>query len=103
MAPPCVPLNYSPIAQVYKQDRLKFLSGTAYASLFLCPNKGGIMFDKTVNKLSKMVKGMQKKIAARKQSRKDSQGKSDYSGSSYNGPGNVDHEKTNSNMGQRNY
>jgi hypothetical protein len=61
------------------------------------------MFNKTVNKLSKIVKGMKRKITARKQSRKDSQGKSDFSGSSYNGPGNVDHEKTNSNAGQRNY
>lgn len=38
-----------------------------------------------------------------KQSMKDSQGVSDFSGSSYNGPGNVDREKTNSNMGQRNF
>ncbi len=37
------------------------------------------------------------------QSMKDSQGVSDFSGSSYNGPGNVDREKTNSNMGQRNF
>jgi hypothetical protein len=54
-------------------------------------------------KLSKIVKDMQRKMAARKQSRKDSQGKSDFSGSSYNGPGNVDREKRNSNMSQRNY
>lgn len=42
-------------------------------------------------------------IKRSKQSMKDSQGVSDFSGSSYNGPGNVDREKTNSNMGQRNF
>lgn len=40
---------------------------------------------------------------SRQQSMKNSQGKSDFSGSSYNGPGNVDREKRNSNMSQRNY
>lgn len=40
---------------------------------------------------------------SKQQSMKDSQGKSDFSGSGYNGPGNVDREKTNSNMGQRNF
>lgn len=42
-------------------------------------------------------------IDQKMQSMKHSQGKSDFSGSSYNGPGNVDHEKTNSNMSHRNY
>ncbi len=42
-------------------------------------------------------------IDRKQQSMQDSQGKSNFSGSSYNGPGNVDHEKTNSNMGQRNF
>lgn len=42
-------------------------------------------------------------IDRKNQSMQDSQGKSDFSGSAYNGPGNVDHEKTNSNMGQRNF
>ena len=37
------------------------------------------------------------------QSMKDSQGVSDFSGSGYNGPGNVDHEKRDTNMGQRNF
>lgn len=37
------------------------------------------------------------------QSMADSQGINDFSGSSYNGPGNVDHEKRNSNMSQRNF
>ncbi|HXH29273.1 MAG TPA: hypothetical protein VNJ01_00510 [Bacteriovoracaceae bacterium] len=41
-------------------------------------------------------------IDKKKQSLKDSQGVSDFSGSGYNGPGNVDREKTNSNMSQRN-
>lgn len=40
---------------------------------------------------------------SRQQSLKSSQGTSDFSGSSYNGPGNVDHEKRNSNMSQRNF
>lgn len=40
---------------------------------------------------------------ARQTSMKSSQGKSDFSGSSYNGPGNVDREKRNSNMSQRNF
>lgn len=39
----------------------------------------------------------------RKRSMLDSQGKSDHSGSAYHGPGNVDHEKVNSNMAHRNY
>lgn len=42
-------------------------------------------------------------IAKKNQSMKDSQGVSDFSGSGYNGPGNVDREKTNSNMSQRNF
>lgn len=42
-------------------------------------------------------------IKRTEQSMKDSQGISDFSGSSYNGPGNVDREKTNSNMSQRNF
>ncbi len=40
---------------------------------------------------------------ARQQSMNSSQGKSDFSGSSYNGPGNVDHEKQHSNKTQRNF
>lgn len=45
-----------------------------------------------------------KELLARKnQSMNDSQGVSDFSGSGYNGPGNVDREKTNSNMSQRNF
>jgi hypothetical protein len=40
---------------------------------------------------------------AREESLRSSQGKSDFSGSGYNGPGNVDHEKRNSNMSQRNF
>lgn len=40
---------------------------------------------------------------SRQQSMKDSQGVNDFSGSSYKGPGNVDHEKRNSNMSQRNF
>lgn len=40
---------------------------------------------------------------ARQESLSHSQGKSDFSGSGYNGPGNVDREKRNSNMSQRNY
>lgn len=42
-------------------------------------------------------------IEQKMQSMKDSQGNSDFSGSGYNGPGNVDHEKRNSNMAQRNF
>jgi hypothetical protein len=42
-------------------------------------------------------------IDRKNQSLKDSQGVDDFSGSGYKGPGNVDHEKTNSNMGQRNF
>lgn len=42
-------------------------------------------------------------IRSKEQSMKDSQGVSDFSGSAYNGPGNVDREKVNSNMSQRNY
>ena len=42
-------------------------------------------------------------IKSKNQSMKDSQGVSDFSGSSYNGPGNVDREKRNSNMSQRNF
>jgi hypothetical protein len=42
-------------------------------------------------------------IDRKMQSMNDSQGPSDFSGSAYNGPGNVDREKTNSNMGQRNF
>ncbi|MBA2405381.1 MAG: hypothetical protein H0V66_11465, partial [Bdellovibrionales bacterium] len=42
-------------------------------------------------------------IDRKNQSMQDSQGKSDFSGSGYNGPGNVDREKRNSNMGQRNF
>jgi hypothetical protein len=42
-------------------------------------------------------------IHQKMQSMKHSQGKSDFSGSSYNGPGNVDREKINSNMAHRNY
>jgi len=42
-------------------------------------------------------------IQKKKQSMEDSQGKSNFSGSSYNGPGNVDHEKRDSNMSQRNF
>jgi hypothetical protein len=40
---------------------------------------------------------------SRQQSLSSSQGQSDFSGSSYNGPGNVDREKRNSNMSQRNF
>ena len=46
---------------------------------------------------------LEEPISRTEQSMKDSQGISDFSGSSYNGPGNVDREKTNSNMGQRNF
>jgi hypothetical protein len=42
-------------------------------------------------------------ITQKEQSMIDSQGVSDFSGSGYNGPGNVDREKTNSNMSQRNF
>lgn len=42
-------------------------------------------------------------IDHKNQAMEDSQGTSDFSGSAYNGPGNVDHEKRNSNMGQRNF
>lgn len=42
-------------------------------------------------------------MSRRKHSMIDSQGVSDFSGSGYNGPGNVDREKINSNMGHRNY
>lgn len=42
-------------------------------------------------------------LARKQQSMQDSQGKNDFSGSGYNGPGNVDHEKRNSNMSQRNF
>jgi hypothetical protein len=42
-------------------------------------------------------------ITRKNQSMNDSQGVSDFSGSAYNGPGNVDREKTNSNMSQRNF
>ncbi len=42
-------------------------------------------------------------IDKKNQSMSDSLGVSDFSGSSYNGPGNVDREKTNSNMSQRNF
>lgn len=42
-------------------------------------------------------------IASKNESMKSSQGNSDFSGSSYNGPGNVDAEKRNSNMSQRNF
>ena len=42
-------------------------------------------------------------IKSKNQSMKDSQGVSDFSGSAYNGPGNVDKEKRNSNMSQRNF
>lgn len=44
-----------------------------------------------------------KEISRRMQSMKDSQGISDFSGSGYNGPGEVDREKRNSNMSQRNF
>ena len=40
---------------------------------------------------------------SRQESLKSSQGVSDFTGSGYNGPGNVDREKRNSNMSQRNY
>lgn len=40
---------------------------------------------------------------ARQQSLRSSQEKTDFSGSSYNGPGNVDREKRHSNMSQRNF
>lgn len=46
---------------------------------------------------------LEESINRTEQSMKDSQGISDFSGSSYNGPGNVDKEKTNSNMSQRNF
>jgi uncharacterized protein YwbE len=39
----------------------------------------------------------------RDQSMLDSQGTGTHSGSGYHGPGNVDHEKTNSNKAQRNF
>lgn len=42
-------------------------------------------------------------IKRKKQSLSDSQGVDDFSGSSYKAPGNVDHEKTHSNMSQRNF
>ncbi len=42
-------------------------------------------------------------IDSKNQSMKDSQGVSDFSGSGYHGPGNVDAEKRNSNMSQRNF
>lgn len=42
-------------------------------------------------------------LARKQQSMQDSQGKNNFSGSGYNGPGNVDHEKRNSNMSQRNF
>jgi len=48
-------------------------------------------------------KASQDLIARKNESMKDSQGKSGFSGSGYNGPGNVDAEKRNSNMGQRNF
>lgn len=41
--------------------------------------------------------------AARQQSLRNSQGKNDWTGSGYNGPGNVDREKRNSNMAMRNF
>ncbi len=64
---------------------------------------------KFLNKLKKFFnKNLQDKpkndfIKSKMQAMKDSQGKGDFSGSSYNGPGNVDHEKTYSNMSQRNF
>lgn len=42
-------------------------------------------------------------ITRKTQSMENSQGTNDFSGSAYNGPGNVDHEKRNSNMSQRNF
>lgn len=42
-------------------------------------------------------------IAGKIQSMSDSQGKSDFSGSSYNGPGNVDREKVHSSAAQKNF
>jgi hypothetical protein len=42
-------------------------------------------------------------INQKMQSMKHSQGKANFSGSSYNGPGNVDREKIDSNMAHRNY
>lgn len=42
-------------------------------------------------------------IQRKQTSMKASQGVSDHSGSAYKGPGNVDHEKVNSNMAQRNF
>lgn len=44
-----------------------------------------------------------KNLSRKNQSMLDSQGVSDFSGSGYNGPGNVDREKRNSNMSQRNF
>lgn len=52
--------------------------------------------DKTTKKVNDF-------IDRKKQSMQDSQGTSDFSGSGYNGPGNVDREKRNSNMSQRNF
>ena len=42
-------------------------------------------------------------IESKMQSMKDSQGESDFSGASVNGPGNVARETRNSNMSQRNF
>jgi hypothetical protein len=44
---------------------------------------------------------MNDQIARRMQAEKDSQGVSGFSGSAYNGPGNVDHAKIRSNKNQR--
>jgi hypothetical protein len=55
------------------------------------------------NQKDKGSKTQENFIDRKNQSFKDSQGNSDFSGSAYNGPGNVDHEKRNSNMNQRNF
>jgi len=47
--------------------------------------------------------GVNEFINKKMESMKHSQGKSDFSGSGYNGPGNVDREKVDSNMAHRNY
>jgi len=56
----------------------------------------------------KIWENSQRKNSAADLNRKEtsmlaSQGKSDHSGSGYHGPGNVDHEKVDSNMAQRNF
>lgn len=54
-----------------------------------------------VKKFRKALNLNQGEINSRMQSMKDSQGKSDYSGSSYNGPGKPDSDKIIYNKNQR--